>query len=80
MIPLSLVGRKIYKKIIYLSYLQILISYYFSENKFKNPNATVQNFNNFISSLNLDKDLFFALIGLINLVNNFKKLDEINIS
>ena len=69
-----------YKKIIYLSYLQILISYYFSENKFKNPNATVQNFNNFISSLNLDKDLFFALIGLINLVNNFKKLDEININ
>ena len=69
-----------YKKTLYLSYLQILIPYYFSDKKYKSQNVTVNNFHEFIYTLNLDIDLFYALIALIRYVNNFSQINEVDIT
>ena len=61
------------KKILYLSYLQILISYYFSEPNYNSENTKEKNFHKFICSLYLDMDLFYSLISVFRLTNNFGK-------
>ena len=61
------------KKILYLSYLQILISYYFSEPNYNSENTKEKNFHKFICSLDLDMDLFYSLISVFRLTNNFGK-------
>ena len=57
------------KKLIYFSYLLILVSYYFSETK-----SEQDNLHDFIrKELYLDKDLFYSLISLIRQVTNISK-------
>jgi hypothetical protein len=61
-----------YKKIIYFSYLQLLVSYYCSETKY----AEQSQFHDFICNLNLDIDLFYAFISLFRTIINFIKSDR----
>ena len=61
-----------YKKIIYFSYLQLLVSHYFSGNKYVDLNL----FHDFIYNLNLDIDLFYALISLFRTILNFIRTDR----
>ena len=56
-----------YKKIIYFSYLQLLVSHYFSGTKYTEQSL----FHDFICNLNLDIDLFYALISLFRTIINF---------
>ena len=69
-----------YKKIIYLSYLQILVSYYFSELKNKNQAPLGNIFNDFINNLKLDMDLFYAFIALFRDINKFKKINQVDLN
>ena len=61
-----------YKKIIYFSYLQLLVSYYCSGTKYSEQSQ----FHDFICNLNLDIDLFYALISLFRTIINFIKSDR----
>ena len=69
-----------YKKIIYLSYLQILVSYYFSELKNKNQVPLGKNFTDFTNNLKLDMDLFYAFIALFRDIDKFKKINLIDLN
>ena len=61
-----------YKKIIYFSYLQLLVSHYFSGSKYNYQNL----FHDFLCNLKLDIDLFYALISLFRTIINFIKGDK----
>ena len=67
------------KKTLYLSYLQILVSYYFSETKYRTQNISINSFNDFIYNLNLDMNIFHALISIIEKINQFKQINQIEI-
>ena len=60
------------KKILYLSYLLILVSYYCSETKSKQ-----EKLHDFVrKELYLDKDLFYSLIALFRQVTNISKITK----
>ena len=79
-----------YKKTIYLSYLQIFVSFYFSKVKNKSAKESkekieesfldfIQNEGKTTYKLSFDIDLFHAFIALIRQINNFAKLNDIEI-
>ena len=79
------------KKIIYLSYLQVFVSFYFSKSTNKNKKESkekkdesfldfIQNEDKNTYKLKFDIDLFHAFISLIRQINNFAKLKDIEIN
>ena len=67
------------KKILYLSYLQILISFYILKQKSEtSKNSSNQTFQEFLENKNLclAHDLFYALIFLIKKIKIFEKLNN----
>ena len=68
------------KKILYLSYLQILLPFYYS--KTKKENSKEDYFKDFLKNnkLYFDLDLFYAFIALIREISNFGKLNRIGIN
>ena len=72
-----------HKKTLYLSYLQLLISYYSSRNSNKDSSTNSnETFHNFLkdNKILLDKDLFYAFISLLRIINNFSKLNNTEIN
>ena len=68
------------KKILYLSYLQILLSFYFSrENSKESKEETFQDFLN-NNNLNYDLDLLYSFFGLIREINNFGQLINLEVN
>ena len=67
-----------HKKTLYLSYLQILISYYSSKTSNQDLLNSNETFQSFLkeSKILLDKDLFYAFISLLRIINNFAKLNK----
>ena len=70
-----------HKKTLYLSYLQILISYYSSKTSNQDLLNSNETFQSFLkeSKILLDKDLFYAFISLLRIINNFAKLNKTEI-
>ena len=69
-----------HKRTLYFSYLQIVIAYYFSEIKMESQNKLLKKFHEFINSLNLDLDLFYALIAVFRYINKFGKVNTIKLN